>query len=112
VSLHLSEWEDGHDPFPHGTGIYLYVDDADALHAQWRSAGVEGRLATPHDTPYRLREFAYVDPDGTVVRVGSPLAGAADGWPVGLSPSSGPGARPRTGGGSRRHRGPRSAAAR
>jgi catechol 2,3-dioxygenase-like lactoylglutathione lyase family enzyme len=78
VSLHLSEWEDGHDPFPSWTSVYLHVDDADALHAQWRSAGVEGRLTMPHDTPYRLREFAYVDPDGTVVRVGSPLAGAAD----------------------------------
>ena len=72
-SLHLTEWHD-HDPFPNRTGIYLYVDDADALHAQWQSSGVEG---TAHDAverhrPFELREFAYVDPDGTVVRVGSP----------------------------------------
>lgn len=45
------------------------------LHAEWTSAGVEGRFMGPHDTPYGLREFVYVDPDGIVHRVGSPLAG-------------------------------------
>lgn len=78
VSLHLTE-EGDHDPTSEGASVYLYVDDADALRAQWADAGVEGRLTTPYDTPYRLREFAYVDPDGTVLRVGSPLAAATDG---------------------------------
>jgi hypothetical protein len=27
----------------------------------------------PHDTPYGLREFVYIDPDGIVHRAGSPL---------------------------------------
>jgi hypothetical protein len=60
---------------PGGTGgvVYLYVSDADALHAEWTSAGVEGRFMGPHDTPYGLREFVYTDPDGIVHRVGSPL---------------------------------------
>jgi hypothetical protein len=31
---------------------------------------LDGRLVAPHDTPYALREFAYVDPDGTTHRVG------------------------------------------
>jgi len=73
VSLHVAEWSE-HDPSRTGAHVYLYVSDADALHAEWSRAGVEGRLTEPHDTPYRLREFAYVDPDGNLHRVGSPLA--------------------------------------
>lgn len=76
VSLHLAEWAE-HDPQSTGASIYLYVGDADALHAQWTAAGVEGRFVGPHDTPYQLREFAYVDIDGTAIRVGSPLRGGA-----------------------------------
>jgi hypothetical protein len=56
-----------------GGVVYLYVSDADAVHAEWISTGVAGRFLGPHDTPYRLREFVYTDPDGTVHRVGSPL---------------------------------------
>jgi uncharacterized protein YndB with AHSA1/START domain len=72
VSLHLSEWKE-HDPLRSAASVYLYVDDADALYAQWSTAGVPGRFVEPADTDYRLREFAYVDPDGTLHRVGSPL---------------------------------------
>lgn len=72
VSLHLTEWDD-HDPAATAATVYLYVSDADALHAHWAGAGVAGRLSEPHDTPYGLREFAYVDPDGTLHRIGSPL---------------------------------------
>lgn len=74
VSLHLSEWEE-HEPGRTAASVYLYVSDADAVYAEWYGAGVEGRFVAPFDTPYRLREFAYVDPDGTAHRVGSPLVG-------------------------------------
>ena len=70
VSLHLSEWAE-HDPKRSGAVVYLYVSDADALYGEWQAAGVEGRLGAPHDTPYGLREFAFVDVDGTLHRVGS-----------------------------------------
>lgn len=40
---------------------------------EWAAAGVGGRLGDPVDTAYGLREFRYVDPDGTLVRVGSPF---------------------------------------
>lgn len=70
VALHLTEWA-GHDPARTAATVYVYVSDADALHAQWRASGVEGRLSEPRDTPYGLREFAYVDPDGTAHRIGS-----------------------------------------
>jgi hypothetical protein len=73
VSLHLSEWAE-HDPGRTGSHVYIYVSDADAIHAEWAASGVEGRLGEPFDTPYGLREFGYVDPDGTLLRVGSPVA--------------------------------------
>ncbi|WP_141579254.1 VOC family protein [Actinomadura sp. WMMA1423] len=71
VSLHLTQWDE-HDPARTAAAVYLYVSDADALHAEWSRAGVPGRLGEPDDTPYGLREFAYVDPEGTLHRVGSP----------------------------------------
>ena len=73
VSLHLTEWAE-HDPLRAGAVVYLYASDADAVHAEWTSCGVEGRFSEPADTPYGLREFTYVDTDGTALCVGSPLA--------------------------------------
>lgn len=72
VSLHLSEWAE-HDPARSAASVYFYVDDADALYAQWSASGVQGRFVEPADTDYQLREFAYVDPEGTLHRVGSPI---------------------------------------
>jgi hypothetical protein len=72
VSLHLTEWAE-HDPRRTGAVVYLYVSDAEAVHTEWSASGVEGRLSEPFDRPYGLREFGYVDPDGTLHRVGSPL---------------------------------------
>ena len=72
AQLHLVP-EDENEPSGTGGVIYMYVSDANALHAEWTSAGVEGRFMGPHDTPYALREFVYTDPDGIVHRVGSPM---------------------------------------
>jgi hypothetical protein len=72
VQLHLQP-DDPDDPGGTGGLAYLRVSDAEALHAEWTSAGVEGRFMGPHDTPYGLCEFVYTDPDGIVHKVGSPL---------------------------------------
>lgn len=72
VQLHLVQ-DDPDDPSGTGGVVYIYVSDADAVHALWTSAGVDGRFWDPGDTPYGLREFVYIDPDGIVHRVGSPL---------------------------------------
>jgi len=72
VSLHLSEWDE-HDPLRTAASVYLYVEDADELYAQWATSGVPGRFVEPADTDYQLREFGYIDPDGTLHRVGSPI---------------------------------------
>ena len=73
VSLHVNEWSE-HDPKRTASVVYLYVSDAEAVCSEWEAACVEGRLGELHDTDYGLREFGYVDPDGTLHRVGSPLA--------------------------------------
>ena len=73
VSMHLTEVVD-HDPARSGAAVYLYVSDAGAVHAEWVAAGVAGRFHGPTDTDDGLREFGFVDTDGTLHRVGSPLA--------------------------------------
>jgi hypothetical protein len=72
VHLHLAQVS-GLDPATNPCSVYLYVDDADALHGQWSEAGVRGRLIAPVDAEYGLREGAHVDPDGNLLRFGSPL---------------------------------------
>ena len=57
----------------HGTSsAYLFVDDAAKLAAQWRVAGME--VHGPQDTAWGQHEGAVVDPDGNVIRFGSPIA--------------------------------------
>lgn len=51
---------------------YLWVDDAAALHEEWVAAGVGGRMHPPETTAYGLDEGAHVDPDGNLIRFGSP----------------------------------------
>jgi len=70
VRLHITQVR-GLDPLTTVVSAYLYVSDADAVYAEWTAAGVEGRFHPPADTDYGLREAAYVDPDGNLVRFGS-----------------------------------------
>ena len=52
--------------------VYLWVDDATALHEEWSAAGVQGELRPPVTTDHGLVEGAHVDPDGNLIRFGSP----------------------------------------
>ncbi len=52
---------------------YLWVEDADTLAAAWRSAGLE--VHSPEDTEWGQHEGAVIDPDGNVIRFGSPVRG-------------------------------------
>jgi len=72
VEIHLRRYAEL-DPKTNTSVCYLYVNDAQALYAQWSAAGVEGRLHPPSDTPYGLREFGYADPDENLLRIGSTL---------------------------------------
>ena len=78
IELHFYASPDT-DPLTTAASCYLRVADADAVHDEWRTTGVPAdpatgsRLEAPMDTPYRMREFALVDPSGNLIRVGSPL---------------------------------------
>ncbi|MEU6846540.1 VOC family protein [Streptomyces sp. NPDC046716] len=71
------------DPLTTAHGAYLRLDGgahvADALFDEWRATGLSTdpyatpRLVEPDDTVYGMREFALVDPDGNLLRVGSVL---------------------------------------
>jgi hypothetical protein len=68
VEIHLGVVTDGRS-----TGAaYVFVDDADAVAAQWRAAGVE--VHEPQHTEWGMHEGAVVDPDGNVIRFGSSIA--------------------------------------
>ncbi len=54
---------------------YLFVGDAgdaDELARRWRAAGAQ--VHGPHDTEWGRHEGATVDPDGNVIRFGSPIS--------------------------------------
>lgn len=58
-----------------GGACYIYVADADVLYEEWRDSKALGVLIPPGDTDYGLREFAHIDPDGNLIRIGSWLSG-------------------------------------
>jgi catechol 2,3-dioxygenase-like lactoylglutathione lyase family enzyme len=69
--LHLTDAVEGwlvpgRNPF----GLYLYLEDVDALAAELRNE-MMGNSA-PEDKPWGMYEFALSDPDETLVRVGWP----------------------------------------
>jgi DNA-binding MarR family transcriptional regulator len=71
VGLHLAAISE-----PHFTGpgsAYLYVRDADELYEEWSRPGVAGQTHPVEPTPYKLREGSHVDPDGNLIRFGSPM---------------------------------------
>ncbi|HEY0716883.1 MAG TPA: VOC family protein [Streptosporangiaceae bacterium] len=73
IELHFALKPD-HDPARTTTWIYLYVDDADQIAAEFTAAGAELKRS-PHDTVYRMRELALIDPDSNLLLFGSPRPG-------------------------------------
>lgn len=71
------------DPLTTAFSCYVYVEDADALHAEWEAVGIEtdpatgSRLVAPTTMPYGMRQFAVVDPSGNLVTFGSPIGPGA-----------------------------------
>jgi hypothetical protein len=71
VNIHFRQ-----DPEPATAGergaCYIGVDDAGALQAEWRDAGV-GQTGDLFDPGFGVWEAAHTDSDGNLVRFGSPL---------------------------------------
>ncbi|MGY0017477.1 bleomycin resistance protein [Streptomyces sp. YJ-C3] len=71
------------DPLSTAHAVYLRLDGGahvvDALHEEWRGTGLSEdpyatpRLVEPDDTVYGMREFALVDADGNLLRIGAVL---------------------------------------
>jgi hypothetical protein len=50
---------------------YLFVEDAGRLAQAWALAGVD--VAGPEDTEWGQHEGVVIDPDGNIIRFGSPM---------------------------------------
>ena len=70
VELHLGAVPDS-DSERASHSAYLWVDDSDALAREWLAVGAEVHM--PEDTEWGQHEGAVVDPDGNVLRFGSPI---------------------------------------
>ena len=73
LTVHSGHDHDDHDHDHHGGSAYLYVHDADALYEEWSQPGIGGETRPVSPTPYRLREGSHIDPDGNLIRFGSPM---------------------------------------
>jgi catechol 2,3-dioxygenase-like lactoylglutathione lyase family enzyme len=60
------------DPKQNLSGCYLRIEDAAAVYEEWVAAGIE-ILKPLTETDYGLRDFAVSDPNGNLLRIGSPL---------------------------------------
>ena len=69
LTIHLAHADD--PAAAGGSVLYIHVDDADQLAAEWRKAGVT--VSGPQDYDYGQHEGFHVDPDGNKLRFGSPL---------------------------------------
>ncbi len=73
IGLHLeAQGEHEHDHV-HVGSTYLYVRDADALYEEWSRPGIGGDTHPVRPTDYGFREGAHIDPDGNLIRFGSPM---------------------------------------
>jgi hypothetical protein len=64
----------GHHASTGGGAVYVAVDDADALHAEW-SRAERGETGDLFDPGFGVWEAAHTDPDGNLIRFGSPVRG-------------------------------------
>jgi catechol 2,3-dioxygenase-like lactoylglutathione lyase family enzyme len=69
LSIHLEQAAAAGDE-GHGC-LYLHCQDADRVAAEWRSSGVE--VVGPQNEEHGRREGSIADPDGNVIRFGSPI---------------------------------------
>ncbi len=69
LTIHLAQAE-GDDP-PGQCSLYIHCQEADRVATDWRQAGIE--VDGPRNEDYGKREGSITDPDGNVIRFGSPI---------------------------------------
>ena len=52
---------------------YLTVRDAAALSGEWSRPGIAGHTHPAEPTPWGMLEGSHTDPDGNLIRFGSPI---------------------------------------
>jgi hypothetical protein len=71
VEIHLGVVPE-RDPRAIAATAYIWVDNADEIAHAWLSAGADVRLR--EDTGWGQHEGVLIDPDGNIIRFGSPVA--------------------------------------
>jgi catechol 2,3-dioxygenase-like lactoylglutathione lyase family enzyme len=69
LTIHLTNGEEG--DVSGGSSLYIHCANADELADEWRKAGLV--VTGPKDEEYGKREGSHADPDGNLIRFGSPL---------------------------------------
>jgi uncharacterized glyoxalase superfamily protein PhnB len=69
LTIHLSRAT--RDELPGHCSLYIHCQEADRVAEEWRAAGIE--VDGPRDEDYGKREGSITDPDGNVIRFGSPI---------------------------------------
>jgi catechol 2,3-dioxygenase-like lactoylglutathione lyase family enzyme len=69
LTIHLARAEG--DELPGHGSVYIHCQDADRVADGWRRAGLE--VDGPRNEDYGRREGSTTDPDGNVIRFGSPI---------------------------------------
>jgi uncharacterized glyoxalase superfamily protein PhnB len=69
LTIHLALATDS-DPAGHGA-LYLHCQDANRVAEEWSRAGID--VNGPQDEDYGKREGFVRDPDGNLIRFGSPI---------------------------------------
>jgi hypothetical protein len=69
LTIHLAQ-ADG-DEIPGQGLLYLHCPEADRVAEEWRQSGLD--VDGPRDEDYGKREGSVTDPDGNVIRFGSPV---------------------------------------
>lgn len=69
LTIHLAQTEEGETP-DQGS-LYIHCQDADRVADEWIQAAIE--VNGPRDEVYGKREGSITDPDGNLIRFGSPI---------------------------------------
>ena len=69
LTIHLARTRE--DELPGGGSLYIHCQDADRVADEWAQVGID--VDGPRDEDYGKREGSITDPDGNVIRFGSPI---------------------------------------
>lgn len=69
LTIHLARSPEGESAVH--AALYIHCQDADGVADDWREAGID--VDGPRDEDYGKREGSVTDPDGNLLRFGSPI---------------------------------------